>query len=299
MNFNLFKKKNEIGLVLGSGGARGLAHVGVMECLTEQDYRIKEIAGCSIGSLIGAIYLSGNLTEFKKWISNLDFGDVFDLIDFTFNAQGFIKGEKVFKKLKSFISDVNIEDLDIPFRIVATDLKNKKEVVFEKGSLYNALRSSIAIPTVLTPKEIEGVSYIDGGIVNPLPVNRINKNNVGIIVAVNLNGNKTYVPAKNFKSPEKEPQTEYEMQIEKIKAHVLDFFTKQKEDKSELGFFNLLNDSFNLTQDTLSDFIIEKYPPDVLIELSREACGTMEFYCAEEMIAAGRAEAEKVLKNYS
>ena len=139
MNFNFFNKSKDVGLVLGSGGARGLAHIGVIEGLIENDYKIKEIAGCSMGALIGAIYASGKLADFKKWIVELDCWDVFDLMDFTFNAQGFIKGEKVFKEMESFLSEINIEDLEIPYRAIATDFINKKEVVFDKGSLYNAV----------------------------------------------------------------------------------------------------------------------------------------------------------------
>ena len=297
MNFNLFNSRKKVGLVLGSGGARGLAHVGVIEGLVEKGFQVSQIAGCSMGSLIGAIYASGNLNEFKQWITDLDFWDVFSLIDFTLNSQGFIKGEKVFKEMESFIGNINIEDLDIPYCAVATDLKNKQQVLFDKGSLYEAVRSSIAIPTVLQPMEIDGKKYIDGGIIDPLPINHINRGKVDLVVAVNLNSRKKYDFPLNFITKPKETSSNYEEQIGKIKTQLAGWFTKSKTKKKELGFFDLLNSSFDLTQDRLADFIIEKHHPDILVEISREACGTMEFYRAEEMIAAGKEALEKALES--
>jgi NTE family protein len=125
----MHNSKKKVGLVLGSGGVRGLAHIGVIEGLEENGYEIAQISGCSMGSLIGAIYASGNLKEFKRWIEELDFWDVFGLMDFTLNSHGFIKGEKVFKEMEAFFKGTNIEDLGIPFCVVATDLKNKHEVL--------------------------------------------------------------------------------------------------------------------------------------------------------------------------
>ena len=297
MNLTFFNSGKKIGLALGSGGARGLAHIGVIEGLEAHGYEISQIAGCSMGSLVGAIYASGNLKQFKQWINELDFWDVFRLMDFTLNSQGFIKGEKVFKEMESFIGNVNIEDLDIPYCAIATDLKQKKEVIFRKGSLYEAVRSSISIPTVLQPMEINGNSYIDGGIVNPLPIDHVNGIKVDQVLAVNLNSRKPYVPPQNFSSKQERPASNYEKQIEIIKKQAAKWFKKSNAKKKELNFFDLLNNSFDLTQDCLADFIIEKHHPDILIEISREACGTMEFYRAEEMIAAGREAFEQAIGN--
>lgn len=287
--------KKKVGLVLGSGGARGLAHIGVIEGLEEKGYSIAQISGCSMGSLIGAVYATGNLLGFKKWITGLDFWDVFSLMDFTLNSQGFIKGEKVFNEMEFFLKDVNIENLDIPFCAVATDLKNKKEVVFKKGDLFKAVRSSIAIPTVLQPMDINGEKYIDGGVMNPLPINHINAEQVDQVIAVNLNSKNQYTTPEIFISDQQTTKKNYEIRIDQIKKKVSGWFSNSNDKAKELGFFDLLNSSFDLTQDSLAEFIIEKHKPDILVNISREACGTMEFYRAEEMIAAGREALEEAL----
>ena len=138
-------------LVLSGGGARGLAHIGVIEEFENQGFKITSVAGTSMGAMIGGIYAMGRLNDFKEWVTKLDKIDVFNLIDFTFSSQGIIKGDRVFRKLKSFIKDGNIEDFKIPYSCVATDITNEREVIFSSGSFYNAVRASLAIPTVFTP----------------------------------------------------------------------------------------------------------------------------------------------------
>jgi NTE family protein len=159
----------KVALVLSSGGARGLAHIGVIESLLENGYEISSIAGSSIGSVVGAFYSCGELDRYKDWVLSFDRMDVFNLIDFTFSVQGFVKGEKVFKTLEKMIPDRMIESLPIPFCAVATDIAAKKEKTFEHGSMYQALKASVAIPTVIKPVVIDGVTYIDGGVTNPIP----------------------------------------------------------------------------------------------------------------------------------
>jgi NTE family protein len=143
--------KEKVSLVLSGGGARGIAHIGVIEELEKQGFEIKSIAGTSMGALVGGIYAVGKLQEYKNWMYTLDKLDVFKLIDFTLSSQGLIKGDRVFKKMKEFIPDMNIEELNIHYAATATDLINKEEVVFTKGSVYKSIRASTAIPSVLTP----------------------------------------------------------------------------------------------------------------------------------------------------
>ena len=147
--------KKKVSLVLSGGGARGIAHIGVIEELEKQGYEIVSISGTSMGSLVGAIYSLGKMEEFKNWIYTMDKLDIFKYIDFTFSTQGLVKGDRVFNKMKEFIPDRNIEDLKINYSATATDITNKKEVVFTKGSIYEAVRASVAIPTVFTPVKIE------------------------------------------------------------------------------------------------------------------------------------------------
>ncbi len=162
--------KKSISLVLGSGGARGYAHIGVIEELLKHDYEIKSISGSSMGALIGALYACGKLGEYKEWVLGLDLFDVASLIDLSFARTGIIQGDKVFKEIEKMIGDVMIEDLPISYTAVATDLIKQKEVWFQKGSLLDAVRASIAIPTVFTPKKIGNRHLIDGGVLNPFPI---------------------------------------------------------------------------------------------------------------------------------
>ncbi len=161
--------KKTLSLVLGSGGARGYAHIGVIEALQEQGYEIISISGSSMGALVGGLYASGKLPLFKEWILSLDIYELIKLIDFSFAKNGMIKGDKVFENIERMVGSINIEDLPIAFTAVATNLHTQKPVWFQKGDLLEAMRASVAIPTILTPKKIGTEYLVDGGILTPLP----------------------------------------------------------------------------------------------------------------------------------
>lgn len=183
----------KISLVLGSGGARGITHIGVIEELLRRGYQIEAISGCSIGALVGGIYAAGKLHLLKDWFLLMDKTRLFRLTDFTLTTQGFIKGERVMDELRKMIGDCNIEDLPIPFTAVAADLHTGQEVWINQGSLFEAIRASAAVPTILTPITIAGRDLIDGGVVNPTPIEPILKVKSDLIVVVNLNA-KRHVP---------------------------------------------------------------------------------------------------------
>ena len=124
-----------------------------------------------MGAVVGGVHAAGGLDKFKEWAYGLDRSDLFKLYDFVFSSQGFIRGERVFNQIESLIPDRNIEELPIPFKALATDLHTQKEIVFKSGSLFKALRASSAIPAVVKPNEHEGLELLDGGILNPLPIN--------------------------------------------------------------------------------------------------------------------------------
>ncbi|HBQ61358.1 MAG TPA: esterase, partial [Balneolaceae bacterium] len=159
--------KKKVHLVLGSGGARGIAHIAVIEELEKAGYEIVEVIGCSMGAVVGGIYAAGHLPEYKEWILGLNRKGVFDLLDFTFAKQGFVKGEKLFAKHIEVTGNENIEDFDIPFTAVATDMRHHKEVHFKKGDLYKALRASVSIPGFFVPVVEDGKVLVDGGVLNP------------------------------------------------------------------------------------------------------------------------------------
>jgi len=182
----------KVALVLSSGGCRGLAHIGVIEELLNDGYEISSISGSSIGSLIGGVYASGNLKTFTEWVCQLDEVDIYDLIDLTLTGAGFIKGERIFKKFESFIGCKTFEELKIPLAVVATDIVKREEVVFDKGNLILAIRASVAIPTIITPLLYKDMVLVDGGVVNPIPVNCVKRTEGDILVVVDVNSRIPY-----------------------------------------------------------------------------------------------------------
>ena len=190
MNSQQVKKdspqQKTVALVLGSGGARGYAHVGAIEVLEERGYKIIAISGCSMGALVGGIYAAGKLREFKDWATGLDRFDILRLLDVSFSSPGAIRGEKVFSVVRDLIGDTLIEDLPIDFTAVATDLLHHKEVWFQEGLLRQAIRASVAIPSLLTPEVVKGRVLVDGGLLNPLPIIPTISSHADLIVAVNL-----------------------------------------------------------------------------------------------------------------
>ncbi|WP_226389774.1 patatin-like phospholipase family protein [Penaeicola halotolerans] len=289
-------KKKSVSLVLSSGGARGLAHIGVIEGLLEKGYEIKEITGCSMGALIGGMYAAGHLDAFKEWVSHLDRIDVFSLLDFTFSSGGFIRGEKVFNELRKVIPDCQIEDLNIPFKAVATDITNSREYIFEKGSLYTAIRASAAIPTVIKPLTFEGVDLVDGGVLNPIPVNLIEIRKDRLVVAVDVNAPIKPRPLNHSYTENKSALNALPSWVSDLKERVGGVFPKVKKEKADkkaaksknMSFLDVMNLSFDLIQDKLSDLILASNRVDILVEVSRKQCGTFEFYKAKELIELGK-----------
>lgn len=292
--------KKTVSLVLSSGGARGMAHLGAIEALEESGYEVVSIAGCSAGALIGGIYATGQLPKFKDWICNLDRIDVFSLMDFTFSSKGFIKGEKVFGELKKLIADCQIEELNIPFRCTAVEIPAGKEKIFKSGSLYEAIRASSSIPSVMTPARIGKHEYIDGGILNPIPFNLIKDKNRGdLLVAVDLNG-----PKEELMKVDKKEKTDSNLKLpswlkDYQKKFANYFYSDEKSEKVKgMSSVELLNFSFDLLQDKLSDLVIEKHPVDIIVEISREQAGTLEFHRAEELIQVGRMKMEEAINKF-
>ena len=274
-------------LVLGSGSARGMAHIGVIEELEKKGYTIKEVVGCSMGALVGGIYAAGYLPQFKEWLLRLSRLDVFRLFDFTFSVQGLIKGERVFMAIEEFIGEQQIEDFQIPFTAVAVDMLSREEVYYRSGSLFKALRASIAIPTLFTPVSDGGALLVDGGVLNPLPLNLVHKEEGDIVVAVNLNGK----PGPCASAPilvENKEKAAYLRMLETFRTQILKIDSKAEEKVAYMGFFDLLNTSYELTQDKVAELMVHIHQPDIMVTISRDSCGVFEYYRAEELIEEGR-----------
>lgn len=285
--------KKNVALVLGSGGARGAAHIGVINELLKQGYNITSISGTSMGALVGGMYATGNLKTFEDWMCSLSKLDVFNLVDFTLSLNGLVKGNKILKEMKEMIPDRNIEALPIPFVAVATDIINGKEVVLNDGSLYDAIRASISIPTVFTPFSYNGLKLVDGGVLNPIPINLVKRYKDDILIVVNLGSNKEY---NTTELKENHPNDDYKHNkyINKIQNAINNITPKNKTDK--IGYYNLLNKTTSLMIQKVSELTLEKYQPDVLIEIPRNAFGTYEFYKSKEIIEFGRKETKIALQ---
>jgi len=293
-------KKKPVSLVLSSGGARGMAHIGVIEELERHNFEIISISGCSMGALIGGIYAAGNLQGYKKWLSELNKIDVFNLMDFTISSHGFIKGVKVFNEINKFIGNGLIEDLSIPFTAVATDVDNQKEVVFSTGKLRDAIRASVSIPSVLEPFDWNGISLIDGGILNPIPLDLVVRNKGDIVVAVDLNAIVSSEKITKPKQTKKQIRKEQNSILKRIefKEQWNRFFPKDKNNKEKLGHLSLLDRSFDMMQNKISRHSIQKYQPDIVVSISKTACSTFDFYRADEMIELGKHTFNEELGKY-
>lgn len=287
---NTSMKKN-VTLILSGGGARGFAHIGAIEEIERRGYIINSIAGTSMGALIGGVYATGKLNEFKEWAYNLDKQEIFKLIDFSFSNQGLIKGDRVLKAMKNFIPDVDIRDLKIKYTATAFDLAHNKEIVFREGSLYNAIRASISIPTVFTPVISGNSVLVDGGVVNNIPISNAIRTENDILIAVYVNAD---VPVHHFNiSGKSKRQALY---IQKINEFRKSFHKSDSTDhKRKFHYFNLINDTIASMTNHMATAIIKNSPPDIFVEISKKSCGTFDFYKAEELVETGRFATQEKL----
>lgn len=281
-------------LVLSGGGARGLAHIGVIEEFVKFGYEITSISGTSMGAMVGGVYALGKMEQFKDWMYTLDKKKVFNLIDFSFSSQGLVKGDKVLKALHEFIDDANIEDLSIPFAATACDLINRKEVVFRTGSIYDAVRASVAIPMVLTPIKKDDGLLVDGGVMNNIPISNIERTKGDTLIVVDVNARIPMVTKVIEEVEEKEIQSIY---MEKVKYFQQQFKKISPLHKREgMGYFNLMESTLGLMMFHMSQLSLKQYSPDILINVSRDSCGTYDFFKAKEQVELGRLAAENVLQ---
>jgi NTE family protein len=287
------KPKPSVSLVLGSGGARGMAHIGVIQWLLEKGYRIQSVAGSSIGAVVGGVFAAGKLQAYTEWVTALSKSDVLLLLDFSFSRTGLFKGERIIELLRKLIGECDIEDLPIAFTAVATDVMAGKEVWLNQGSLFDAIRSSFAIPTLFTPHEYRGRRLLDGGLVNPVPIAPTLQDLTDITIAVNLNGRGAHIPTDPAQDEGAEAQENpYKNLIHKF---IEELAHRKQERNDKWGFFEVVQHSLDTMQSTISRLKLAVYSPDVIIEIPKDACGPFEFYRAAEMIALGRHMAESAM----
>ncbi len=280
----------KISLVLGSGGARGYAHIGVIEELQKAGIEIVSISGSSMGALIGGLYAAGGMEAYKEWVLGLDVWDVVGLFDLSFDKRGFIRGEKVFAKLRQIIGEIKIEELPIKYTAIATDIKHNKEVWFQEGDLLTAMRASISIPSFFTPVEFKDMLLVDGGVLNPIPVAPTMSDHSDKIIVVNVYGD---APKPQIAIPSKE--RERKKRLEKTKTKLKNQLSTLIKDDTKFSMFDIMDMSFDTMQRALTRYRLAAYPPDHLIEISKDICGTYDFHKAYEVIEAGRIAAREFL----
>ena len=290
-------KKKTVSLVLGSGGARGLAHIGVIHWLEKNHFRIASISGCSIGALVGGIYAAGKLGEYEQWVRAITKLDIVTLLDISWQKSGLVKGDKVINALIDLVGEQLIEDLPIPFTAVATDLKGQKEVWINSGNLFDAIRSSISIPLIFTPFRHKGRLLIDGGVLNPVPIAPTLGDQTDLTIAVNLDAPADY--SLKLTPPTSDPAANSFVQA-KVRDFVNRFIPGSRTDvKRDWGMYDIILQSIDTMQSTIARQQIAACPPDKLIEIPRNACRMLEFDRASEMIDLGYRKAEEILGGLS
>ncbi|ROO75896.1 NTE family protein [Vibrio crassostreae] len=284
-----------VSLVLGSGGARGLVHVGIIRWLIEHGYQIKSISGCSIGALIGGVYAAGKLDEFEEWVTSIDQSDMAMMLDFSWQSSGMFKGDKIIDTLRELIGEISIEDLPIPYTAVAANVADEKEVWLQSGSLFDAIRASISLPLFFTPHVINGEALIDGGVLNPVPIAPTFSDNTDFTLAVNLGGEPEMLQQEV--TPVSLPTKESNLH-EKV-VHFIDNLGSSVKSKMSFNFaaYDIANQAFDAMQSTIARQKLAAYPADITLEIPRNACGTLEFDRSQEMIDRGYHLAQAKLGN--
>jgi len=288
------KNKQTVSLVLGSGGARGLAHIGVIHWLEENGYKIESISGCSMGALIGGVYAAGKLDDFERWVRAITKVDIVTLLDLSWKKSGLVKGDKIINTLTELVGDVVIEDLPIVFTAVAADILNEKEVWMNSGKLFDAIRASISLPLFFTPFRYKDVDLIDGGVLNPVPIAPTFSDATDLTVAVNLGGK---VDNNEKKSMDEKSTTENKSPFTERITEFVESFTDSTVShiSKDWGAYDIANQAFDAMQSTIARQKLAAYPADHFIEIARNACGTLEFDRASEMIDLGYRRAQENL----
>ncbi len=280
----------DVALALSSGGARGLAHIGAIEELLSHGYRITSIAGCSMGALIGGVYAAGKLSEFREWMKTIDKKRMLELIDFSLSINHLVKGDRIIEAIMEFVPDVAIEDLPIPYCAVATDLTSGREVVFSKGSLFEAIRASISLPSFYKPVERDGMVLIDGGVLNPIPLNRVKRQKGDILVGVDVNGH-------DYKSQWEEMHrlTEKQKRDTSLKTKILDMLIP---DDIEFNYYTVLTRASSLMIRQNSILMTKLMKPDIFVDIQMNRYGIFDFDKSEKLVAIGRQKASLAVNRY-
>ena len=275
--------------MLSTGGARGLAHIGAIDELLERGYNIRSVAGTSMGALVGGMYAAGRLEDFCEWMLTVDRKRILSLLDFSIGQNHIVKGDRIIEAMKSVVPDVRIEDLEIPYCAVATDVVSGTEVVFNHGSLYEAIRASISLPLFFSPVRIDDKILVDGGLVNPLPLNRVKRDRHDLLVAVNVSGH-DYRGQLELRKMIREQQSE--------KSRFMALVNKFLPDDNGMNYYTLLNRSTSIMINRNAQLQLKLTPPDVLVDIPMNRYDTFDFDKMERLAAIGRTKTKKALDKF-
>ena len=294
-----------VALVLGAGGARGLAHIGVIEAIEARGLRIAAIAGTSMGALVGGIYASGQLPAYRDWALGLTRSDVFRLLDFGIGRPGLFTGDRLMAELQQIVGQHRIESLPIPFTAVATDLRAQREVWLTQGPLFDAIRASMAIPLVFTPVKLGGRELVDGGLLNPVPIAAMRQALVDVVIAVDVNARTASARTRESQpanSGDRESARlpvaaggEADAEEETVGSMFAQWFTRKAGEQAKTGLVDLMARSLDTMQGQLSRMQLAFDPPDILIRISRDSSFFYEFWRTRELIEIGRKQADHAL----
>lgn len=296
----------KVALVLASGGARGLAHIGAIEELMARGYEISSIAGCSIGSLIGGIYAAGKIEEAREWFCALDRKDVLSLTDFSIGLSHLVKGNRVMEAIQEWVPDRQIEDLPIPAAFVATDVLNSEEVIFRSGSLFEAIRASISIPMCFEPVRYNDTLLVDGGLTNPLPLDRVERTEGDILVAVNISG-RTHMEAERnlLDAPDFiEKLGQMDGRLGRIGKRINNHWDKINHELNDdklapsFNYLTLVNRTIDVQIQAACQARIEMCKPDIVVNMPQDAFTTFDFDKAEIIIEEGRRLMKEALDKF-
>ena len=303
--FEQLKDNNlKIGLALSGGAAKGLAHIGVIKALEEAGIQVDFISGSSMGALIGAAYASGiPIDTLEKIAIDTDWKTAAKMLVPGFSTSGLINGKKVKEFLYTIYGDKKIEDLPIPFAATATDISTGKLYVINKGSLLEAVRASISIPIVFTPVKHKDIFLVDGGLVNPVPIDVVREMGADFIIAVHVlhaglpSEKKEYIEIGNSDSDREKLST-----LENLSRQIAEYLNKGEADdtkpdeKSEPPKISQISqNTLRIAQDAIAQLQIELYKPDLVIEPDTRNINLYEFYRGKDAIEIGYKETMKVL----
>lgn len=301
------RHKPRIGIALGSGSARGWAHIGVLRALADMGIKPDVVAGCSIGAFVGAAHACGQLDALERWTRALDWMDILGFLDVSLLGGGLVQGDRLLESAREFITASDFESLKLPFGTVATNMQTGREVWFREGPLLPGVRASLALPGLFKPIKVDGEWLVDGGLTNPVPVSLCRAMGAEIVIAVNLNGDivgkhRRRAVAKEEHRSDDDLDAEFNF-IARLSDQISTSLHARRDewlnnilgvDTERPGWFEVMASSINIMQDRITRSRMAGDLPEIMLSPRLAHLALMEFDRADDAIAEGRLEVERM-----